>query len=589
MLANTRILAWFVQHMKFSTLKRRVVFSLAAIVLLCVILITSVSYHAIRKIQENNMKTTLLFDLDQQSNKLTENFTNLLLITQQLTPQGTVGRLVEGYLHAGDPYSRSVLSRDISSSMGEIIFSHPNIELVMFINSKDNRIMFNNLPLRDGFTSDSLPVLAAYSDIAYQPPHISLCRFSRDQVISVTREITFSDNERWMVYVEARTNISSDISLLSGSVAMPYVLTLTDRKNLVRFSSDEKTFLPGQTLPMDDLSVYDKEFKWNTLDSDYGYSVTLWVKSAGYDREVNTWRNFLIIILALILPATVLIAVLLIQVIYKPLHAFEREMVELGNGNLQHMDYHWGIKEFDVLFAQFNNMKQRIQQLLVDVTFMEKQKHQMEVEMLSYQINPHFLMNALNSVHWLAQLHNQPEIDKVICTLNLLLAYNLGKTPEKATLRSEIKILTAYLELQQMRYDFNIVWKIEEGDYLDDPVASFILQPIAENALNHGLDEDGTLEVGIGHDEDAGCILIWIQDDGKGMDPDTLEKVRITSALGSTGSAGGIGLRYVRSVLESYYGEKASLAIDSAHHKGTRVSMRFPQYEGRLHDPRIDR
>lgn len=575
--------------MKFSTLKRRVVFSLAAIVLLCVILITSVSYHAIRKIQENNMKTTLLFDLDQQSNKLTENFTNLLLITQQLTPQGTVGRLVEGYLHAGDPYSRSVLSRDISSSMGEIIFSHPNIELVMFINSKDNRIMFNNLPLRDGFTSDSLPVLAAYSDIAYQPPHISLCRFSRDQVISVTREITFSDNERWMVYVEARTNISSDISLLSGSVAMPYVLTLTDRKNLVRFSSDEKTFLPGQTLPMDDLSVYDKEFKWNTLDSDYGYSVTLWVKSAGYDREVNTWRNFLIIILALILPATVLIAVLLIQVIYKPLHAFEREMVELGNGNLQHMDYHWGIKEFDVLFAQFNNMKQRIQQLLVDVTFMEKQKHQMEVEMLSYQINPHFLMNALNSVHWLAQLHNQPEIDKVICTLNLLLAYNLGKTPEKATLRSEIKILTAYLELQQMRYDFNIVWKIEEGDYLDDPVASFILQPIAENALNHGLDEDGTLEVGIGHDEDAGCILIWIQDDGKGMDPDTLEKVRITSALGSTGSAGGIGLRYVRSVLESYYGEKASLAIDSAHHKGTRVSMRFPQYEGRLHDPRIDR
>src|SRR5450756_276500 len=80
MLANTRILAWFVQHMKFSTLKRRVVFSLAAIVLLCVILITSVSYHAIRKIQENNMKTTLLFDLDQQSNKPVS-YTHLTLPT----------------------------------------------------------------------------------------------------------------------------------------------------------------------------------------------------------------------------------------------------------------------------------------------------------------------------------------------------------------------------------------------------------------------------------------------------------------------------------------------------------------------------
>ena len=583
-----------VRHASWGhTLKGRIAVAISSVGLLFILLVTGMSYHVIRSIQENNLRSTLLFDLDQQSNKLSENFTNMLLITQQLTPQGEVGKVVEDYLRAEAPYSRAMLSRDVSTAMGQILFSHPTIELVMYWQPDERKVMFNNLPVRDNVDLSSLPKLSSNPDISYHPPHISLCRVFRDQMISVSREVTFLNGETWIIYIEARSAIYSDMNLLSISTGMPYALTLTDYDGMVRYTSDSGLFQTGSHLQLQDGPAQSRQYRWNSIRSDYGFDTTLWVESGSQDQEVRYWRNLMFLLLIVVLPVAVLIALLLMQLIYRPLHAFETEMAEIGNGNLQHADYQWDIDEFDRLFAQFNEMKQRIQRLLLDVEAKEKQKHKLEVDMLSYQINPHFLMNTLNSVHWLAQLHHQPEIDKVICTLNLLLAYNLGRNPEKPNLRSEIRILGAYLELQQMRYDFMVTWDIEEGDYLDDPVAAFILQPIAENALTHGLDQDGRLTVAIRQDPQAHCIRIDISDDGKGMDAGQLDKVRAILSTGAQEAAlvsqGSIGLRYVRSVLESHYGDRAQMHIESSLDAGTRVTLLLPEYGGYKDDPGSDR
>ena len=575
------------------TLKGRIAVAISSVGLLFILLVTGLSYHVIRSLQENNLRSTLLFDLDQQSNKLSENFTNMLLITQQLTPQGAVGKIVEDYLRAEAPYSRAMLSRDVSTAMGQILFSHPTIELVMYWQPDEKKAMFNNLPVRDNIDLSALPKLSSNPDISYQPPHVSLCRVFRDQMISVAREVTFLNGETWIIYIEARSAIYSDMNLLSISTGMPYTLTLTDYDGNVRYTSNSSLFQTGSRLVLQEGSPLSRQFRWNSIRSDYGFDTTLWVESGSHDQEVRYWRNLMIVLLAIVLPIAALIALLLMQLIYRPLHAFESEMAEIGNGNLQHVNYHWNIKEFDLLFAQFNEMKQRIQRLLLDVEAKEKQKHKLEVDMLSYQINPHFLMNTLNSVHWLAQLHHQPEIDKVICTLNLLLAYNLGRSPEKPNLRSEIRILAAYLELQQMRYDFMVTWDIEDGEYLDDPVAAFILQPIAENALTHGLDQDGRLTVSIRHDKTGHCIRIMLSDDGKGMDKEQLDKVRAILSIDVQEAAlvapGSIGLRYVRSVLETRYGEQARMLIESSQTEGTRVILELPEYGGQTDDPGSDR
>lgn len=240
------------------------------------------------------------------------------------------------------------------------------------------------------------------------------------------------------------------------------------------------------------------------------------------------------------------------------------------------LKYQTGIREFDKLFEQFNAMKQRIQQLLIDVELKEKRKHQLEIEKLAYQINPHFLMNSLHSIHWMAVMRHQEEIDRVICTLNLLLSYNLGKSKEIATLRTELKVLEAYLELQKLKYDFTVEFNIQEGSYLDQPVARFILQPIAENAVCHGMDEHGKLEIEIEKDASEGVILIRIKDDGKGLSPEMLEILQYQDALDSKQPGRGIGLRYVRSMLESFYGDRAFMKIESAVLQGTTVTIVLP-------------
>lgn len=93
----------------------------------------------------------------------------------------------------------------------------------------------------------------------------------------------------------------------------------------------------------------------------------------------------------------------------------------------------------------------------------------MEFEKLLYQINPHFLLNTLNSIQWMAQMSHQREISEFVQRLKKLLSYNLGKEGRQTTLRMELEIVKEYIALQQMRYDFIIEMNIEDGSYLDQP------------------------------------------------------------------------------------------------------------------------
>lgn len=557
-----------------SSLRKRIVVFLTAGFLGCFILMAAVSYNAISTMQQNKIKTSMAFDLYQQSMKLAQVYYNMLQVTQQMTPQGNVGSIMETYTSTGDLYKRLLLSLGISNNIGLITFSNPAMELVMYYNPSDGQPVYSNLPLREGFTLQSLPNVAGNESIRYQPPHLSLCRFSDDQVVSVTREITFSDGTKQVIYVEAKSDIATDISKLSSSLHMPYVLILTDQAGEVKYSSNPGVFSAGQNLVLSGDSGTTGGYIWDQLVSDYGYHIALLLPIESYNHEFYTWKNHMVVILGIALIILLSIALLLLRLINRPLRVFESEMVALGKGHMGAMQYRTGISEFDKLFDQFNKMKRRIQQLILDVEQKEKRRHQLEIEKLAYQINPHFLMNALNSVRWLAVMHRQTEIDKFVSSLIFLLSYNLGKFQETATLRTEIKVMRTYLDLQQMRYDFEVNLDIPEGDYLDCPVARFILQPIVENAVCHGLDEHGKLDICISPDETAQLIKIVIRDDGKGLSQETLALLQPETPDQQQGR--GIGLRYVRSMLETFYGDKARLHMESTPNQGTTVTMYLP-------------
>ncbi|MED5019585.1 histidine kinase [Paenibacillus chibensis] len=563
------------QRFVFSSLRKRIMVFLTVGFTGCAVLMASVSYNAIYTMQRDKIKTSMAFDLYQQRSKLNQMYNNLLQVTQQMTPEGTVGNLMETYIYTVDTYSQRILSRDISYNIGLITFSNPAMELVMYYNPASGQASYSNLPLRGDFKLQSLPNVAGMEELKYQSPHKSLCRFSDDLVVSVTREVRFSDGTQLVVYVEARTDIPADMNSLSASLNMPYALVFTNTAGVVTYSSNPSAFGNGEQLLLNGESGTTGEYVWNRTTGDYGYSMTLLLPVSSFNHELYTWKNHMLWILAIALLMMFTITLLLRRLINRPFRLIEKEMRTFGKGYMGTRQYHTGIDEFDRLFDQFNMMKRQIQQLIMDVEQKEKRRHQLEIEKLAYQINPHFLMNTLNSVRWLAAMHKQEEIEKFVSSLIILLNYNLGKSEETATFRSEIQIMRTYLELQQMRHDFEVNLNIAEGAYLDSPVARFILQPIVENAVCHGLDDNGRLEIIVSPDETAQLVRIIIRDDGKGLSRETLALLqRDTPDQQQTGW--GIGLRYVRSMLESFYGYQARMAIESTPNQGTTVTLNLP-------------
>lgn len=231
--------------------------------------------------------------------------------------------------------------------------------------------------------------------------------------------------------------------------------------------------------------------------------------------------------------------------IYRPTRTLETEIVRTGDGDFEDRNIKSSVLEFDRLFSQFTNMKGEIKRLLERTREQDQQNHQLELDKLYYQINPHFLMNTLNTAHWMARTNGQEEIDRYITQLNYILGYSLGKTEQFTTLRTELKSLQAYLQLQQKRYDYEFPLDVEEGTYLNRACARLILQPIAENAVYHNMDKFGHLWVIIREENEF--IRITMRDDGRGFE--------LSEQAGSAQrSQQGIGLRYVEMALEAFYG-----------------------------------
>jgi two-component system sensor histidine kinase YesM len=508
---------------------------------------------------------------------------NMIQISQQMSPEGNVGSLLDSYFQANSNFDKYQTGEQILDSLVKITFANSDIICRTYFDPVTAKNYFynflpNNPPQR-------FNVLKQNGSFYFQSLHQSNVKSLGDyQVLSMMRKITFEDGRELIIYIESRLEANKQIENLSNSQNMKYVLLQLDSNNRIRYSSTE-AFGVGEHFQMKDEekvgnSLFGKSEKYVgvRLAADMGFVNVLLLPSVDYNRELYAWIRDVIGILLLALLLFGVSFIVLSRLIYTPLSIFMREMRKMGRGDLNTVSVHSGVIEYDGLFKQFNTMKKQIQKLLLDAEYMSREKHKLEIEKIYYQINPHFLMNALHSIHWLAKMHGQIKIETFITELNYILAYSLGKIDMQATVRTEVKMLESYLKLQKMRYDFQADVKVEEGDYLETPTARMILQPIAENAIHHGLGEKGCLSISVSHSDERNAIIIILEDNGKGLTAEELDSIKQTmqrkSAVDS--EIAGIGLRYVHYMLESFYGEKAIITIESEITRGTKFTIFLP-------------
>ncbi len=215
---------------------------------------------------------------------------------------------------------------------------------------------------------------------------------------------------------------------------------------------------------------------------------------------------------------------------------------------------------------------------------MENHLKEAQLKYLQSQINPHFLFNSLNAGAQLAMMEDAEKTSIFVERMADFFRYNVKKGSEDATLREEVEAVENYIYILNVRFSGDIHFTTEvEEDVLDVKVPSMILQPIVENAVNHGIrniDWEGSIYLGIRREDTR--IKISVKDNGKGIPKERIRQI-LSGEIKSgeeQGDSTGIGMNNVISRLELYYDQKDLMTIESpGEDQGTEVIIAIPVNE----------
>jgi two-component system sensor histidine kinase YesM len=224
-----------------------------------------------------------------------------------------------------------------------------------------------------------------------------------------------------------------------------------------------------------------------------------------------------------------------------------------------------------------NRMAQEITALLDKRVADEKNKRDLEYRMLQSQINPHFLYNTLNSIKWMASIQNAQGIVEMTTALSRLLQTISRDIRKMVPLKDELALLDDYLIIQKYRYgdSVTLIKKIEDKELLRVLIPRFVLQPLVENAIFHGIEPKGAGVITLETVQKAGDVLVSITDDGVGMSADTIAKLYFSSA-GKPGMFRELGVHNVDERLRYAFGGEYGLSIASEEGKYTTITIRLP-------------
>ena len=264
------------------------------------------------------------------------------------------------------------------------------------------------------------------------------------------------------------------------------------------------------------------------------------------------------------------VAYMLSRYITRPIHQLADTMKLVENNRLDvAVPVDGSVAEAEILSRGFNKMLSHIRNLIGDIRREEQEKNAIEIKMLQAQINPHFLYNILNVIRWKAAMHGEETISSMLLSLIRLLEFSGKKTDVFVTIEKELEHAASYISLIQYQYedDFEVVYDVDP-DALPCYTVKFILQPLLENAVFHGiepLEDKGRIGLSIRRRKDG--ISFTIEDNGVGMPEEVQHDV---SAFR------GLGLFNVSERLKKHYGEGSALHIESQEGVGTRISFTIP-------------
>lgn len=300
----------------------------------------------------------------------------------------------------------------------------------------------------------------------------------------------------------------------------------------------------------------------------------------------DSWQKRMEII-ETILPLLLLLSVTVTGLIYwyskdfsSRVELLVRKFRRAETGDLSVSEEIGGSDEIAVLDQQFNRMLGKLDQLIKTSYVQKLENKEAQLKNLQLQINPHFLYNTLETISSIAAVKQVFVVCDICGKLGEIFRYSLGKDyGEMVPLEQEMKHIKNYMFIQEIRHGNRLqVFYNIDVDAAHVYIPRFILQPIVENAISHGLGNltsVGTLEISAFEKKDR--LYIRIEDDGEGMDQEKVaEIVRFINTAKPVEGKKNIGIRNVNQRIKLACGEQYGIIIESTPYQGSHFTIQLP-------------
>ena len=338
-------------------------------------------------------------------------------------------------------------------------------------------------------------------------------------------------------------------------------------------SSDTGIILNGEAVTGGYLSAY--------YQKDCSFSIFTYVPNEVVTSQTTQILIVLVLIYLIIVVLALLLSILFSNRFTRPVQEITTYMTGFDGGDYTHMPELHTNTELDQIGHSYNEMLGNIEQLVNEIKLQEKELRTSELNMLISQINPHFLYNSLSLINWKAIEYEQDDISRITLALSNYYRTSLNKGKNTLMLEQEVSNVRSYIEIQQVMHDNSFDVDIDiSSDILKAESLNLILQPLVENAIDHGIDlltdRRGVITIRGNRcpyintaNENIDIVCLSVADNGVGMDENMCQSFL-------TAESKGYGARNVNDRIRLFYGEEYHLEVKSIVGAGTTITIKFP-------------